>query len=94
MKSIISALIVLLMWGTLASCTTAAPVDIETQEEGNAIEVDDFTIPNSGEEGSISWSKPEVMENLEATPAIDDNSNVYVAGGDTMVSYDTAGVKS
>ena len=28
---------------------------------------------------------------METTPAIDDNSNVYIAGGDTMASYDSNG---
>ena len=85
----------LFMCGTLSSCSS----DSSSNNDQNTVidpdetetETGSFTVPATGEEGSILWSKTEVEENLEATPAVDDFNNVYVAGGDDMASYDSSG---
>ncbi len=45
---------------------------------------------SSAPEGHILWKRP-VADNLESTPAIDKEGNIYVAGGTDVISYDASG---
>ena len=48
-------------------------------------------VPLSAGDGDILWRKPEVAENLEATPAIDGEGNVYVAAKGHIWSFSEEG---
>ncbi|NQZ10304.1 MAG: PQQ-binding-like beta-propeller repeat protein [Algicola sp.] len=95
MKSINAIWVVILIGLTLSGCgggggSTPAvtpipdvPVELPVPADPPADPVID--------EGTIIWTAPDVGDNLEAVPAVDDNNNVYVAGGDSMESYDSDG---